>query len=949
MARMRPARRFGALATSGLLGRRAELAAIDLVLAQRGGGVLAFSGEGGIGKTRLLDELAARADDALVLSGRASEWERELPFGVWEDALSDHAAFLGVDRLERLLGDQVLELAAVLPLVGRVPAGLQDERYRTHRAVRFLLEALARQRPVVLMLDDLQWADDASLELVAALLRRAPKGRVLLALAFRPAPVRPLLATALATAERDGRVIEHALSTLSFADAEVLLGTDIPAPVRGQIYEAGGGNPFFLQQLARQVAAGRTVSAEPGEAGVPKAVSRALEQEITALSEAGRMLAQGAAVAGDPVDLDVAIAAAGLGEDAALDALDELLAGALLVDTDVPRRYRFRHPLVRHAIYASSAGGWRIGAHGRAASALEARGGSLAARAHHLERCARPGDAEAVSVLVEAGRHAAARAPATAAERFGAALRLLPETPETLPSRLELLVGLAQARAATGQLEAALESLDAGLSVVGPELAPVRARLVAGCAMCENLLGRHAAAHARLLGELAALGEGSFAAADLEVELASDALYDSDFAGVVSWARRARATALEIGVPSFVTVATALECYGALGLGEIAAAQGLRADAAARLDALDDGALSGRLDTAYYLGFAEFFCEHYDDAIRHFRRGISVSRASGQGQFVIPMTIGLAHALEVRGRLEEAAEHADAAVEGARLWGNQQMLCFALTADAWVSALRGELDRARSSGAEAMAMLDGLDESVLSRATRVHVAAAQLEAGEPEGCLAAMSAGGAPEFAGVEPGRRAWLYAILARAEMALGRPDVAVDWVTRGEAAAEGLGLPYAEAAVLCARAQLTGSDPSSSLAAAELADSVGAVIQAARARLLAGQLTGDVALLQRAESDLAACGAIRLRDEAARELRRLGVKTGARRRRAPGTDGLASLSGREREIADLVSLGRTNKEIAAELFLSEKTIENHMTRLFSKLGVSRRAEVAKAVGREQ
>ncbi|MDA0185636.1 AAA family ATPase [Solirubrobacter phytolaccae] len=426
----------------GLLGRRAELAAIDAALGQRAGGVLAFSGEGGIGKTRLLDELAARASEALVLSGRASEWERELPFGVWEDALSDHAAFLGVDRLERLVGEQLGELAAVLPLVGRVPAGLQDERYRTHRAVRALLEALALQRPVVLVLDDLQWADDASLELVAALLRRAPRGRVLLALAFRPAPVRPLLATALATAERDGRVIEHALPTLSFADAETLLGADIPAVVRGEIYEAGGGNPFFLQQLARQVAAGRSVASGPGEAGVPQAVSRALEQEIAALSEAGRALAQGAAVAGDPVDLDLAIAAAGLDESrgdsvpagtasapsppsaddrdaapalaaadlsppfaapaqveaVALGALDELLAGALLVATDVPRRYRFRHPLVRNAIYASAPDGWRIGAHGRAAAALEARGGSVAARAHHLERCARPGDVAAVAV-----------------------------------------------------------------------------------------------------------------------------------------------------------------------------------------------------------------------------------------------------------------------------------------------------------------------------------------------------------------------------------------------------------------------------------------------------------------------------------------------------------------------------------------------------------------------
>ena len=204
-------------------------------------------GEGGIGKTRLLDELAARADaaGALVLSGRASELERELPFGVWEDALAEHAEFLGVDRLERLVGDQLPELAAVLPAVGRVPAGLQDERYRTHRAVRALLEALAQRQPIVLVLDDLHWADDASLELVAHLLRRPPRGRVALALAFRPAPMRPLLATALATAERDGSVIEHPLGALSFADAETLLGAEHPGPGARRDLRGGRRQPVL--------------------------------------------------------------------------------------------------------------------------------------------------------------------------------------------------------------------------------------------------------------------------------------------------------------------------------------------------------------------------------------------------------------------------------------------------------------------------------------------------------------------------------------------------------------------------------------------------------------------------------------------------------------------------------------------------------------------------------
>src|SRR3954466_2412372 len=234
-------------ANADLLGRRSELVAMDEALERlerRRGAVVAFSGEGGIGKTRLLDELTARAGQrgALVLGGRASELERGLPVGVWEGALAQHAELLGVDRLERLVGEQLPELAAVLPAVGRVPAGLQDERYRTHRAVRSLLEALAQIQPVVVVLDDLHWADDASLELVAHLLRRPPRGRAGLALAFRPAPVRPLLATALATAERDGSVIERPLGALSFADAETLLGTDIPGPVRGEIYEAGGGN-----------------------------------------------------------------------------------------------------------------------------------------------------------------------------------------------------------------------------------------------------------------------------------------------------------------------------------------------------------------------------------------------------------------------------------------------------------------------------------------------------------------------------------------------------------------------------------------------------------------------------------------------------------------------------------------------------------------------------------
>jgi predicted ATPase len=180
--------------TEHLVGRAGELGSIDEVLAELGRGrpgVITLAGEPGIGKTRLLRELAARAEASgqLALSGSASELERNLPFSVFVDALDDYIAGLEPATLAALDDEVQAELAHVFPSLSALAAGRevapQHERYRSHRAVRDLLGQLAADRPLVLMLDDFHWADSASVELLGALLRRPPTA-VLITLAVRP-------------------------------------------------------------------------------------------------------------------------------------------------------------------------------------------------------------------------------------------------------------------------------------------------------------------------------------------------------------------------------------------------------------------------------------------------------------------------------------------------------------------------------------------------------------------------------------------------------------------------------------------------------------------------------------------------------------------------------------------------------------------------------------------
>ena len=275
-----------------------------------------------------------------------------------------------------------------------------------------------------------------------------------------------------------------------------------------------------------------------GNHGVPAAVAGAISEELAALPEVARRLLEAAAVAGEPFEPDVAAAVGDISTEEALDALDDLLDADLVRPTQVPRRFVFRHPLVRRAVYDSVRGGWRLAAHGRAADVLAARGAQLSEQAHHVESSAGQGDEGAIELLLEAGRSAAARAPQAAARWFEAALRLLPSG--DTDRQVSVRVGLASALRSVGELERCRSALLEALELLPPDSVVRRVELTTLCAAVEHWQGRHGDAHVRLAQAWEEVPDRSTpAAAALQIELAIDGLYERDFEQTLEMGRSA--------------------------------------------------------------------------------------------------------------------------------------------------------------------------------------------------------------------------------------------------------------------------------------------------------------------------------------------------------------------------------------------------------------------------
>jgi DNA-binding SARP family transcriptional activator len=477
------------------------------------GGVIVLAGEPGIGKSHALQQLAdgARASSAIVLAGRCVEGVWAPPFCAFAEAIAGYGESVRPERLRADLGLAGSALVRIAPRLSELlpdltaPPSLQpdEERFRLLDAAAQFFTALSARAVVLLVLDDLQWADAGTAMMMRHVARSCRQRPLLVAGAYRTTEVatEDLLTDVLGALQAETECTTIRLRALGAEAVGQLVAAEAGAPVSPSLITAiaahTGGNPFFAKEMIRHLVEERALHENSSGAleaslplvAVPEGVRQVLARRCARLPAGANRLAECASGAAGPFLFPVAAAAADLGDDAALAALDELLAAGLIRPGEVPERYEFGHALVRQAIYDTLSPSRQARLHRRLAHALEE------ARAR-VSGCAEP--AEVVA------QYAGSRALPGAAAGVAAAIEA---------------ADLAQA---AGAHETAVAFLTTATDLAGTgdeRLTTVRARL--GLALAWALRYDEAVTAARAAAEQIAQREGPHAAAGYLAEVTS--------------------------------------------------------------------------------------------------------------------------------------------------------------------------------------------------------------------------------------------------------------------------------------------------------------------------------------------------------------------------------------------------------------------------------------------
>ncbi len=944
------------------VGRRGDLEGFADSFAQARRGepaVVIVSGEAGVGKTRLVEEATAavRAAGGRVIVGGCVELGGDaMPLSPLAEALRSLAHQVPPAELDALLGNARPELARLVPELDPDRTALPGERPQTAQLLELVLGAVARagrDRPLLVVFEDLHWADRSTLELVTLLVRGLRDTQVLLVLTYRTDelhrshPLRRLVGSWDRSRSVRRLQLERLAREEVAAQLEGINGSPPEPDLVELVFERSDGNPFLVEEVAGAVLGG----ADPG--ALAPSLHDVLLARAEHLSEDGRHVLRMVSAAGSWAPDELVAAVAVLEEERLYAALREAVEQQLLIVHASGRGYAFRHSLARDALYEDLLPGERVRLHAAFGRALDAKpelaGSELEAAsmlAYHWH--AAHDTRRALAASITAGRKAAETfAPSEARRHFERALELWPSCPDAAAmTGLDVIeVGRLAAEAAQhgGAVERALSQLDEALLTLGADGDPLRrAELLELRATVLRDLGRGQEAVTDAQAAVALLPEDppSPARARVLSVLAQLHIHADDMPSAVQDAERAVAAALAAGETRSLTDARTTLGAGTAYLGDLEGGLAILNEALAGAGENAYSEVRGYANLADALGLMG----RHEEAVEAATKGMAIAERVGlartAGAFV---TVNLLESLLSLGRWEQAeavlAHDLQAGLAGlfeagmyevrARMRSLQGRYAEAAADLVHVRRLIGDRpDNIQFSQPMAFAQAE-VDRAAADFATARHRIAEAL-ASDPEGWNS----------------RYGWpLLWLGMRVEAESGEPDA--DRVAALAALADAFPVPTAELAAYRAltaaeRARLEGAaqwEPAVEAARAGHAPYLLAYALLRRAEAQAG--AGDRGAAASAVSEAIALaddlGAVPIAEQA----RALARRARLIEEPAEPENGFG-LTGREREVLRLVADGRSNGQIAEELFISRKTASVHVSNILAKLGVTSRVEAA-------
>jgi DNA-binding NarL/FixJ family response regulator len=943
---------------STLVGREVARARIDEALqrARLGeGSFMLLSGEAGVGKTRLTGEVAAAAD-ATVLTGTSSH-AGTAPYGPIVTALRSYlrAEPGGLDEC----GPLRPHLAMLLPELG--DAAPATDRQTLFEAVRCALAHIAREQRALVVLDDLQWSDEATLELLSALAATVQDLSVLVVGAYRSdgLPRQHGLRRLRNELRRSGRLDELTLEPLAPDETAELVAAllgDRPAPSLVQaIHDRTQGVPFFVEELSSALQkAGRLQAGRRGlelavgdEVPLPETIRDAVAIGTSELSDEARAAAEVAAVAGESFPLEVV---AGLADSGGLA---ELLDHGLLREQDVGRA-GFRHALTREAVYADVPWIRRRALHRELANALEGAGASSREVATHWLG-AREDERARETLLRAAGESEALHAYRDAAQAGRQALELWPEEGED-EHRNEAVERYARCcelsgdllEAARGWRELATIRSERGEHVAMADaqrrLAAVQElkgdrdaafaarRLAADAYSAQGRLDDAAVEHLAMANQMRLMakhteavelaktaGDEASAAGRLDLRVRALGLeglarakQSDDYEGGLETLRSGLALALEHDL-----TAAAAELYQRLSVAIYESADYRRAqdalDTALELcSATGDEGLESACVTCMIFVLRER--GDWSQAAQMSRELID----AGSSVWVAQGLLGAIHCHE--GKLSSARRLLTPAFAAATSINHYNMSIDTTLSLARVAAAEGADDEVRERMRDLTARWRDSDDHHYAVPAFRWAATFHARSGDAAGVHACADALAEIAAETAHPDGLAALAATLGEVALMDGDAETAADQLSRAVELHRSFEMPFERAQV---------------------------ELRAGVALSAAGERDAAVERLSDAYRTGRKLGARPLAAEAAREVAALGESVAERlgRRAEADADG-AGLSRRELEVVRMLSVGRTNREIAGDLFLSQRTVDMHVRNILRKLDCRSRVEAAHRAG---